>query len=276
MKRKILILILSIAKWSGLFAIARYVTTKDLRILCYHGAALVDENNFRPGLFISQSTFAQRMEYLDKHKYPILDLENALQKLEFGGLPKNATVITIDDGWFGTYKIMAPILANHQFPATLYVASYYLEKQTQVFNVAIAYVAWRTKKRTINLSEVDSSLDGKYRLDVHAEHARALKLLNEFAETLDGSEERQALLRKFCDVLEYDWRFMESNHLIRFMTKEDARELLRMGVDIQMHTHRHKFPDTTFEAIKIEVVNNEGERLHILELNQEQRKRAGR
>jgi peptidoglycan/xylan/chitin deacetylase (PgdA/CDA1 family) len=43
-------------------------------------------------------------------------------------LPGCATVVTIDDGWYGTYKFMGPILKEHGFQATLYIASYYLNR----------------------------------------------------------------------------------------------------------------------------------------------------
>ena len=89
---------------------------------------------------MTAATFERRMRFLSDARYPVVPLGEALENLEQGTLRKNATVITIDDGWYGTFKLQYPVLRKHGFPATLYIASYYLENQTQVFNVALSYV----------------------------------------------------------------------------------------------------------------------------------------
>ena len=76
---RIKLLIFSLSKWAGLFFIARQLTHKGLRVLCYHGFALADEDHFRPKLFMQKDTFAQRMNYLAKQNYPVLELEEALE-----------------------------------------------------------------------------------------------------------------------------------------------------------------------------------------------------
>src|SRR3546814_6652492 len=61
MKRTVLLVILRVAKLTGLFALARLLTAGDLRILCYHGTALRAEHHFRQGLFMGKETFAARI-----------------------------------------------------------------------------------------------------------------------------------------------------------------------------------------------------------------------
>ena len=102
-KKSILFLILRIAKLLGLFILARRRTLGDLRILCYHGAAIGDESLFRPNLFMTRETFEGRMKFLADHRYPVISLNEAVKGLKNGSLPPAATVITIDDGWYGTY-----------------------------------------------------------------------------------------------------------------------------------------------------------------------------
>src|SRR3546814_12873054 len=94
-----------------------------------HGAALRDEHHFRPGLFMGKETFAARMALLARQGYPVIALDIAVAALPTGQWPRGATIVTIDDGWFGTYRQMAPVLRAHGFPALLYIASYYLAKQ---------------------------------------------------------------------------------------------------------------------------------------------------
>jgi hypothetical protein len=73
MKRKATKAVLTAARTAGLFALARRLTAHDLRILCYHGAALRDEHRFRPALFMSEATFSQRIRSLERQAYPVLE-----------------------------------------------------------------------------------------------------------------------------------------------------------------------------------------------------------
>ena len=138
----------------GLYRLARHLTAGKLRILCYHGVALHDEYRFRPVLFMRPMTFAGRLAHLTRHRYPVLTLDEAMTRLADGTLPRDATVITIDDGWSGTATHMAPLLAQYGLPSTLYVASYYLHQQTMVFNVAAAYALWKSTQSTLDLAQV--------------------------------------------------------------------------------------------------------------------------
>jgi hypothetical protein len=104
------------ARAFGLFAAARLLTSGRLRILGYHGVALSDEWAFQPMLFMRPETFRARLEQLWRGSYPVLTLTEGLECLRQGTLPKCAVVITIDDGWFGTYRDMAPALEITQFP----------------------------------------------------------------------------------------------------------------------------------------------------------------
>ena len=256
MRKRVLAIILRVAKFVGLFALARWLTARDLRILCYHGGALRDEHDFSPGLFMSRATFAGRMEFLLRHRYPVLGLDEAVAKLEKGAWPRGGTVITIDDGWFGSYQVMAPILHSHQFPATLYVASYYLEKQTQVFNVAANYALWLARDQVLRLALISSRLMGDYRLADSGERREARERLTAYAESLDGATERQKVFRQLCAVLGLDAADLERSRICSFVTLAEARDLERLGIDVQLHTHRHSFPPEDFERAKTEIEDN--------------------
>jgi peptidoglycan/xylan/chitin deacetylase (PgdA/CDA1 family) len=256
MKKSLLLVILRMAKLAGLFALARRLTAGNLRILCYHGAALRDEHHFSPGLFMSKETFASRMDFLARHGYPVIGLDAAVAGLPRGDWPKGATVVTIDDGWFGTYRQMAPVLRARGFPSTLYIATYYLEKQTQVFNVAVNYVLWRAGAQTLELAEVADCLNGRHELADVRQRAEASGRLGGFAETLCGAQARQALFRRLCEVVGVDASEIERERLCAFLRIEEARELQAAGIDIQLHSHRHRFPAESFEAAAAEIADN--------------------
>ena len=256
MKHRILILILAIGRYTGIFALARMLTARDLRILCYHGAALVDEQAFSPGLFMAGPTFERRMQYLADARYPVLPLGEALARLDAGSLPKGAAVITIDDGWYGTYKLQYPVLRRHGFPATLYVATYYMKNHTQVFNVALRYVLWKAGITQLDLSMLDLGLEAdavpRGLLDANTLYERLMQV----AESLHGAAARQQLLRRFCDAIGFDWRPIENNRLMTFMTEDEAREAAANGIDLQLHTHRHRSRDSGFDGARTEIEDN--------------------
>lgn len=52
MKYKVPATALTSAKYVGLFALARILTSCKLRILCYHRTALRDEERYKPTLFL--------------------------------------------------------------------------------------------------------------------------------------------------------------------------------------------------------------------------------
>jgi peptidoglycan/xylan/chitin deacetylase (PgdA/CDA1 family) len=257
MKKALLVVVLIGARALGLFALARWMTRSDLRILAYHGAALGDESRFSPGLFMSEATFAQRMAFLADRGYRVIGLDHALGALSRGDLPDFATVITMDDGWYGTCRLMSPILKRHGFPATFYVSTYYVEKQTQVFNVAVGYVLWKAAGTgRLDLSTLSSGLVGAIDLSEPRQRQAALDAIVEHAESLGDAGARQDLLRRLCEVLDVDWGAILEKRMFAFASGEALRSLPAMGVDVQLHSHRHRFPADDMQAASDEIDDN--------------------
>ena len=127
-----------LAKYLGLFALSRHLTRRGLRILCYHGI-WIGTGHFGNFLFMQPAKFAQRMAFLAKSDFPVLPLAEAVARFRDGTHPDGCTVITIDDGWYGSFKHMVPVLAAEKLPATFYVTTYYAMKQKPVINVALTY-----------------------------------------------------------------------------------------------------------------------------------------
>lgn len=247
---------LYVARGCGLFALARSLTANRLRILCYHGASLDDESEFQPMLFMRPETFEDRLDRLLRTGYPVLPLGEALEHLRTGTLPRAAVVITIDDGWYGTLCEMAPALARRGLPATLYLATYYVEKQTQVFNVAAAYALWSARSGTLDLGHVDPALDGRFDLSDPGRRALALERLRTLADGLDSAGGRQALLERLYGVLKLDFERVRKQRMFTFMSPGEAASLPSQGVELQLHTHRHRFPSGAPDVLADEIHAN--------------------
>jgi peptidoglycan/xylan/chitin deacetylase (PgdA/CDA1 family) len=71
---------------------------------------------------ISASRFAEHMEYLHKHGYRTLTLDELADYLDGRAeLPPKPVVLTFDDGYRDTYEIAMPLLKKYGFKSTLFI-----------------------------------------------------------------------------------------------------------------------------------------------------------
>jgi hypothetical protein len=146
----------------GTFHLARYLTRRQLRILCYHGFSVADQHEFEPILFMRPEVFRRRMALLRRRGFRVISLQQGLALLRSDAVHNGEVVITIDDGWKSTLAGAAPALREHCLPATLYITSYYTPLQTDVFNVALEYMVWKTTLERVTLRDVHPAVDGEY------------------------------------------------------------------------------------------------------------------
>ena len=247
---------LRVAKGLGLFRLAGMLTAKSLRILCYHGGEMIDESGFKPILFISKQKFRDRMGFLREQGYRVLSLSEGLDSLDSGRDIRKSVVITIDDGWAGTRELMAPVLAEHGFSATLYLSTYYVAAQTQVWNVAVDYLIWKTEENAecilekltgLGITVADQEASGQ------ADFAAPVKAW--IASKPDAKSRQQALIQVF-DAFSIDPQPMLEREQFRFISQSDVLALVEQGFDIQLHTHRHVLPASSFAATEKEIEDN--------------------
>ena len=245
-----------LAKRCGFFWLSSLLTRENLRILGYHGISLQDEYRFRPMLFMRSDVFAKRMFFLKKNKYCVLTLSEAIQFIENRSLPPKSVVITIDDGWSGTFSHMAPVLKKLELPATLYLCTYYVEKQTQVFNVAAAYVVFKSANSSVALNLVDANLSGEYDFTNPGERDRCLEIILDFGNSLPDASTRQALLQKLSTILQVDFDRILESKMFSYLSADQVSLLQESGIDIQLHTHRHQFPTDNLDTAELEIEHN--------------------
>ena len=239
-KTSIKLLLLRVVRACGGFALARRLTRHQLRVLAYHGIAIDDEADFRGGLFMRPETFERRLALLERYGYPVISLDEAYgsNRIQW---PPCATVITIDDGWYGTYTSMADALHRRGFVSTLYLSTYYAQKQSQVFNVAAAYGLWKTTQPTLDLAAIDSGLIGSFELDTEDGRDAALAALWTHADALPDAASRQVLLGHLFKVLVVPLEPLIKRRMFSYVSMSEAKELPALGMDVQLHTHRHRF-----------------------------------
>jgi peptidoglycan/xylan/chitin deacetylase (PgdA/CDA1 family) len=246
--------LLWVARTLGGFALSRWLTRKALRILCYHGIWL-GEAHFSNFLFMSAAKFKRRTELIKKWKFPVISLDQALRGIEDGTLRNCATVITVDDGWFGTAKVMVPEFIAQQLPATIYSTSYYAEKQLPVFDVALDYILSRSTTRSLDLRTISNELSGEYQLAQSSEREALADRLSEYASQFNGATCFE-LLQRLSAALEMDLQFLIDNRVFHLMSLDEIKHAADQGIDIQLHTHRHRFPVDDVTGIRQEIEDN--------------------
>ncbi|RZK02422.1 MAG: hypothetical protein EOO76_06800 [Novosphingobium sp.] len=237
-------------KLAGLFTLARRFTRQDLRILCYHGFALDDEDQFRGSLFVQRGFLDRRMRYLKDHGYTVLPLSEAVDRLADGSLPRDPVTITIDDGFHSVHAIAREVLHRYAFPSTLYLTSYYFEKSTPIFQLAVDYMCWKSPKRRVDLSRLGvTALAEASAFDLTPEN-RAAASAQIFAHGTTQLDEagRVALSQRLGEALDVDYAKIRKGRQFSLISPEEARELEAGGMAIELHTHRHQFPECPIAA----------------------------
>ena len=162
MLRPVKLSVLHAARALGVFSAAARSRrrSRKLLILCYHGISIDDEHEWAPGLYISVDLFESRLERLRRGGYCVLPLAEAVARLRAGTLPPRSITITFDDGNFDFHQRAWPLLRKYNMPATVYLTTYYCERNLPVFPGVVAYLLWKGRgtRAQVKLSCGDSVL----------------------------------------------------------------------------------------------------------------------
>jgi peptidoglycan/xylan/chitin deacetylase (PgdA/CDA1 family) len=249
-KRRVILATFYVCRALGLFRLARRLTRSDLRILCYHGFVLEDEDRFRGSLFVSRAFLDRRMRYLRDLGYNVLPLDDAVDRLSAGTLPRDPVTITIDDGFHSVHAVAREVLSKYRFPSTLYLTSYYFEKATPIFQLAVDYMCWKSPREAADLSGLGvPALAGAAALNLTAEK-RTWASGEIFAYGANALDEdgRVALSQRLAERLDVDYDHIRDSRLLSLISPDEARQLEAAGMAIEMHTHRHQFPENPMAA----------------------------
>lgn len=250
------ILILHIARAVGLFRLCRKLTANGTRILCYHGLSFRDEDAFRPKLFISPEVFRERLKKIQSMGFRVISLDAAVKALKTGIPQSDSVVLTFDDGWQSTHDLALPVLAEFRFPFTVYLASYYSLKQTQISNLIIQYLCWKTSVSSIK----PGSLCDTYPETLHFNSSRARQtsadVLQGMCRGLDSASDRQAFVDKLAGCLEVDNEAIKAAKLFHLLDRASCLRIMDSDGDIELHTHRHRLPEESQQMMLEEIEDN--------------------
>lgn len=155
-----------------------------------------------------------------KSRYNLVSIHD-LQELIHRNKPlKNACMLSVDDGWLSTYKVIYPVMKKHNVPFTIFVSP-------QVMKTGMSF--WYYKLRFCNEDEIKQILIRRKYFSEEVKKYPAELILKEIA------------IDAVYDVLdEYLITHSEIEIPRGFMNTEEVLELHRSGlVEVGAHTMIH-------------------------------------
>jgi peptidoglycan/xylan/chitin deacetylase (PgdA/CDA1 family) len=248
---------LRVSKRLGMFAAVRdgRWRSRRLLILGYHGISLDDEHEWRPGLYMKPADFRERMALLRRGGYRVLPLDVAFRLLRENDLPRKSVVITFDDGFYDFYERAYPILREFDYPATVYLTTYYCRYNKPVFDVVCQYLLWKGQGVVADGRGIVGQA-GTLDLRTPEGRASALAEIERFVSTNSlPAQEKDELAATLAERVRVDYAALRAKRILHLMNPDEARRVHAGGVDIQLHTHRHRTPSDRALFLK-EIADN--------------------
>ena len=213
-----------------------------LLILAYHGISMEDEHLWDKELFMPPNLFRERMELIKKWNCTVLPLGEAIERLYAGDLPANSVALTFDDGYYNFYRVAHPILKEFKFPSTLYLTTYHVENNRPIKDALISYLLWKGRDKVLDLKPV-TGIDMKFDLSNDGEKTRAFEtVITHIRQKHLSLTDKGIISRAIANQLGIDYDLLLSKRILNLLKHDEVSQLAAEGVDIQLHTHRHRTP----------------------------------
>jgi peptidoglycan/xylan/chitin deacetylase (PgdA/CDA1 family) len=184
--------------------------------------------------------FRHRLETLRAADANVLPLSEALSRLEAGTLPPRSVAITFDDGFSDFLRYGVPLLRSFGFPVTLYLTTHYCRYRFPVFNLVAPYLLWKCRQPVFEWPDVDLVRMPNRTSEDQWNITRALLKWADLHQ-LD-TVAKNDLARRLSQHVGISYDNLLHAGLFQILAPEDAASVARAGVDIQLHTHRHRTP----------------------------------
>lgn len=233
------------ARTLGLFAVSRYVTRSNLRILCYHGGAIGDEDQYNPKLFCSAETLRQRMNWMKRRGFRFITLNDGVTQQAVSGVKAPLrTVVTFDDGWYSTASELLPVLSELQIPSTLYLSTQNFLEGWPILNVTVRYIIWKFGQHSKTIQGWSPDVDGEYDLQNAGDRLRlARAVVSTIERSARGREEVITELGRFANCLGLALSTLQlESRRFDYVTKQELLDIANQGCSIELHGHVHEYP----------------------------------
>ena len=191
---------------------------------------------------MSPGEFRKRLEFLRDGDYQVLGLNEAVSRLYKNDLPPKSVVITIDDGNYDCSRQAYPIVKSFNFPFTVYQTTYYSDYNRPIFRLICAYMMWKKRGAVVDgrgLPGIQGDLDLR---SVESRKAVVEQLDRYTKQHKSSASEKDEIAARLAERIGFDYSELLKKRILHLMKPEEVQQLARNGVDIQLHTHRHRTP----------------------------------
>lgn len=175
---------------------------------------------------LDQAAFRGVVEYLSRH-FAVLPLSEAVTRLRQGELPRNSVSITFDDGYRDNYELALPVLRQAGVPATIFVASAFLNGG-RMWNDTVIETVRRLPDGPVDLAPLGLGRQAvgsvQERVSLVGKILPAIKY-----QPIERREELAALVGSLAPALPDDL----------MMSSDQVRALPGQGIEVGGHTRTH-------------------------------------
>ncbi|MCW5580231.1 MAG: polysaccharide deacetylase family protein [Luteimonas sp.] len=226
----------------------RRVYRRDLRVLAYHRVREMDDGfRFDPMLVsATPAGFDAQMQHVRDRFHPVT-CRDVVASLDGGAaLPRDAVLVTFDDGYDDNHRIAFPILRRHGVPATFFVATGHIDSGLPYAYDWLAHLLLTASAERVCMPGAGIELALPPSLDARRE------LVGDVLDRLkylDDAGQQAAI-----SALEHDWNLPRTTGHpdCRPMTWDQLREMRDAGMEIGGHGVHHrmlaKLPDDALAA----------------------------
>ena len=198
------------------------------------------KNNLISNLYSyrNEKEFEKDLDFFLKY-YNVIDIPSLLnyQKGQ-ANLPKNAALLTFDDGLREVKDIIVPILIKKGLPASFFITTDFLDNKNLFFRNKISLLInfYENNKTEINITEIKKTFS-KYEIDFFDFNQNLLSLKFEQTELIN--ELANLMNFSFAEYLKKETPYLNSS---------EVSDLIKQGFSIGAHSINHRlYKDTTEE-----------------------------
>jgi len=247
----ILQIIAKVSYYLGLTHLSRFCFSRKNKIiiLMYHRISDINNCDLDLDIVVTPKEFERQMEYISKNYNPISfnELMECLENKK--NLLGNSVIVTIDDGYKDCYMNAYPILQRYKVPATLFLATNYIDSQELYWWDKVAYAINKTNLSSFSVPEL-----GTYTLRSRIQRAEAIRnILKKLKKMKDGDKNK--IVNELVQMLKVEIDNEVTKEL--FLTWEEIKEMSENGMDFGAHTCSHAIlTRVPFEQAKNEIIKS--------------------
>lgn len=232
-------------QYTGIYAILRKMQRKKVIALMYHGITQQEQAvaNF-DGKQVYVERFKEQLQYLQKH-YNIITLNDFFAWKQGRMLcPKNAVLLTFDDGYLNNYTQLLPLLKKYHVPATIFLPTKYIatkesnKKKKVAWYDVVTYCIATTAKKELAIRGV------AYPLTNDKQKISTIAILKEMVTNVKEAQghsehEREKLLNEIMNESKVVLSDCNDENVL-FLSWEQCREMQQAGVAFGSHSVTHQ------------------------------------